>query len=569
MRKIIIFTLLVTIGFITTWTAVMADNCDTRGITDPDDPRITKCITDLTNFRDAFSKANNYNKDQLLNWQNKVKSLQAWIKQLEKDIFDRQIKLGVQQVLLAARVKRDYVRKKDQPLLLLLFSSDNAVDFFQDLAYREKLAREDRNLIASIGGEIKNLNEEANNIKIQKESLTKQAEWLAGEISKAEVFISDLSNKIAALTELQQRLLAEKLAGLNIPRSAYSLQGGCVDDRNIDPGFSPRIAFFTFGVPNRVGLNQWGARGRAEAGQSAQTILSAYYNADFTTGYNSGINIRVTGTNEYGQGFNDTWNIEDYLKHLYEIPGDWPMEALKAQAIAARSYALAYTNNGQGAICPNQNCQVVKRELNSGNWQAAVKQTEGIVLTNGGQPIKAWFSSTHGGYVFKSGEIGWNDTSWTKHSTDINGGVSGFGDLFSNAYDKNSPWFYCDWGFRRDYNKTAWLRPEEVADIANVILLARKDSSVRKHLYQLDKPNPEGTDNWDPERVKQELSSRGGNPVDSVSDISIGADWNYGRTTTVNIAGNSFEGAEFKDFFNLRAPANIQIVGPLFNIERR
>ncbi len=28
-------------------------------------------------------------------------------------------------------------------------------------------------------------------------------------------------------------------------------------------------------------------------------------------------------------------------------------------------------------------------------------------------------------------------------------------------------------------------------------------------------------------------------------------------------------GAEFKDFFNLRAPANIQIVGPLFNIERR
>ena len=58
-----------------------------------------------------------------------------------------------------------------------------------------------------------------------------------------------------------------------------------------------------------------------------------------------------------------------------------------------------------------------------------------------------------------------------------------------------------------------------------MILLARKDSSTRKHLYQTDKPNPEGTDNWDAGRVKQELSSRGGIPVDSVSGVGVGVDW--------------------------------------------
>ena len=67
------------------------------------------------------------------------------------------------------------------------------------------------------------------------------------------------------------------------------------------------------------------------------------------------------GENEYGQTFDDNWNIEEYLKHLYEMPSGWPSEALKSQAIAARSYALSYTNNGSGSICPSQQCQVVKR----------------------------------------------------------------------------------------------------------------------------------------------------------------------------------------------------------------
>jgi len=251
------------------------------------------------------------------------------------------------------------------------------------------------------------------------------------------------------------------------------------------------------------------------------------------------------------------------------MPTDFPMEALKAQAIAARSYALNYTNNGTKSICPSQSCQVVKKELNNGTWQAAVDATKGIVLTNSGTPITAWFSSTHGGYAYTSADIGWKSTAWTKRLSDTTGSVGGFSDLFNNAYDRSSPTFYCDWGSRSEYNKTAWLKSEEVADIANVILLAKADGSTQKHLTQTDKPNPDGVDTWDASRVKSELSNRNITSLDSVSSVSIGADFGSGRTTTVTIDARSFDGQDFKNYFNLRAPSNIQIVGPLFNIEKR
>ena len=104
-------------------------------------------------------------------------------------------------------------------------------------------------------------------------------------------------------------------------------------------------------------------------------------------------------------------------------------------------------------------------------------------------------------------------------------------------------------------------------------MLAARDSGVTEHLYQVDKPNPAGTDTWDAAKVRQELSSRGASPFISVSSISVSADFGSGRTNSITVNGNAgsqtFSGGDFKTYFNLRAPANIQIVGPLYNIERK
>jgi hypothetical protein len=150
------------------------------------------------------------------------------------------------------------------------------------------------------------------------------------------------------------------------------------------------------------------------------------------------------------------------------------------------------------------------------------------------------------------------------------GSVSGFSDLRSNAYDRDSPWFYCDWGARSQNGGTAWLKPEEVADIANVILLAHQDGSSQQHLTQPDKPNPDGVDTWDAATVRSKLGDRAYN---SVSNVSMSADFGTGRVTSVSVSGDgksdTFDGGDFKTYFNLRAPANIQIVGPLYNVEKK
>ena len=550
-------------------------NCDAPAIGD-----IDYCMQKIQALIDALAPAQETNKKdlaklraQLDDLNRRIDAISAQLDQISVDIAQREEDLAFTQKIFEEKAASQYkfIRLYD-PIVPFLTAND-ASQAFREINFRQKAIDEDRKTMDKYAGDLLQLKNDKDNLEKNKTALASakaqiepREKFLAGEVAKTEAVL-------ASLTAKQQAFLAQKLSSLGISRSAYNLKGGCTDDRNVDPGFSPRIAFFTFGVPNRVGLNQFGARGRAEAGQNAQAILSAYYNADYTSGYNQGINIHVVGTNEFGQGFDDNWNIEDYLKHLYEMPTSWDSKALQAQAIAARSYALAYTNNGANPICPSQQCQVVKRELNDGAWQSAVDATRGIVLTNGGQPIKAWFSSTHGGYAFNSGDIGWNSTAWTKRVVDTtSGGAGSFSDLFNNAYDKNSPIFYCDWGARASYSKTAWLTPIDLADIVNAVLLVSKDGSTKSHLYQTDKPNPEGTDTWDSDTVKNKLSQYL-TPFNSVSDVSVGVDFGSGRTTTVTVSGDApsqqITGDDFKNYFNLRAPSNIQIVGPLFNVEKR
>jgi len=566
-------------------------NADDNQCQTTNDPVVLgKCVDDLSSQLNQSVSATKPLESQVQNLQHQLDGIVTRVTFIEGDLVAKQkiIDAGYKDLerdkeVFNKTVRDYYIKSYVFSPLLVFLSSGDAAGVTRLLVYQQKGTDADKNTITNIALKIsdletqqKKLQEEETQLAAVKAKIEPEKAQLDKVIAGAKAYQATLSSQIADLSAKQQQILSQRLASLNIPLSAYAgLGGGCSSDltNGKSPGFSPRIGFFTYGVPNRIGLNQYGAKGRADAGQNYTQILNAYYSADITSGQSTSTNIHVVGTNEYGQSFDTNWSIEDYVKHVYEMPTTWNSEALKAQAIAARSYALAYTNNGSGNICPSQACQVVKQEQNSQAWVDAVNATAGVVLTSGGQPIKAWFSSTHGGYVHSSSDIGWSGTSYTKNAQDATSNIGSFSDLQNNAYDKSSPWFYCDWGSRSQYGGTAWLQPSEVADIANVILLAKADSSTGNHLYQPDKPNPEGTDTWDADRVRQELKSRGITGYSSVSDASVSVDFGSGKTTSVNINGDagshSFDAGEFKNWFNLRAPASIQIVGPLFNIEKQ
>ncbi|MBI2405274.1 SpoIID/LytB domain-containing protein [Candidatus Gottesmanbacteria bacterium] len=533
----------------------------------------------------SMEKAVKPHRDELRKMEAAIRAFQARIKTLEANVAKKTIEIAIGEKELegflsiaSSKIRHFYIRSFTTHPIALFLSSANIGSVLRTIGYQQAVINEDKKVIAQTALSVKELEDKKKALEGEKATLAilkadtdRRAVSVRKLVADADAYQSKLQSLIAQISSRQQEFLGEKLAGLNIPRSA-GLMGGCVDDRPIDPGFSPRFAMFTFGVPNRVGMNQWGAKGRADAGQGYDQILHAYYTFDGYQNFDTNLQIKVNNGNSINNG-NIIWSgsLEDYMKRIYEVPVGWPIDSLRAQAVAARSYVLAATNNGSGSICANQWCQVFQTNPKGGTWEQAVNDTAGKVMVQGGNPIKAWYSSTHGGYVFSSGDLqGWSSTPWTKRAIDASSSINSFSDLFSSAFDRGSPWFYCDWGSRASYKKTAWLKPEELADIVNVILLARQDSSTREHLYQPDKPNPAGTDTWDAGRVKSELGSGAFN---NISDLSVDWDRGTGRTTQVHVSGDAgsrdFDGAEFRNFFNLRAPANIQIVGPLFNVEKR
>jgi len=112
-----------------------------------------------------------------------------------------------------------------------------------------------------------------------------------------------------------------------------------------------------------------------------------------------------------------TLPFERYLEGIAEMPPSWPSAALEAQAIAARSYALAHIDwSGQAGaevqqpICATTSCQVyggihVPPTPHIARWYAAVRDTEGEVLLYGGSPADAVYYSTSNGHTYGNDQV--------------------------------------------------------------------------------------------------------------------------------------------------------------------
>ena len=134
-------------------------------------------------------------------------------------------------------------------------------------------------------------------------------------------------------------------------------------------------------------------------GASTFRLLGSAGNGVTNGFYRGSLEIRVATTS--GLNAINTLPMEDYLQGVVpaESPPIWPAAALQAQAVAARSYALATNVGGRGfEQYPDTRSQMYRGfNAEKATSNSAVDATRGEVLTYGGNIIVTYFFSTSGG----------------------------------------------------------------------------------------------------------------------------------------------------------------------------
>ena len=162
-------------------------------------------------------------------------------------------------------------------------------------------------------------------------------------------------------------------------------------------------------------------------------------------------NIKINNI-EYGKNFYliedsyGSWTLvqklsfNEYLRGVlpYEIGKNAPIEALKAQAIIARTWAIYNADRFKSDyyhLCITTQCQVYKPTLkNNSNIENAILETTNLIITYDGNPINAFYHASNGG-ISASASESWKIKDYpyllTKH--DFIGGEN----YKFNSFNKN------------------------------------------------------------------------------------------------------------------------------------
>ena len=165
---------------------------------------------------------------------------------------------------------------------------------------------------------------------------------------------------------------------------------------------------------------------------------------------------------------------DEYLWGVSEMPSFWPTAALEAQAIASRTFALSKA----GIIRTACDCDLFG-EINDQKflgyakeierkwgvfWKAAVTNTAGLVLTQSGKPITAWFGSSSGG-ITETAVSAWGSERAFTHSVE---------DLGSLDPTLNPNFYKWERTVTQSVTTAAFLLP----DVVNLEILNRNPSGT-------------------------------------------------------------------------------------------
>ena len=117
--------------------------------------------------------------------------------------------------------------------------------------------------------------------------------------------------------------------------------------------------------------------------------------------------------------------MDDYLKGIipYEMSSSWPAEALKAQAVCARSYVLSSTGSKHAAnhfdLCNTTCCQAYRGCGRATDFtDAQVDATSGICAWYNGKIAQTFYYASNGGATEDCANIWFADLPYLKGKTD-------------------------------------------------------------------------------------------------------------------------------------------------------
>ena len=229
------------------------------------------------------------------------------------------------------------------------------------------------------------------------------------------------------------------------------------------------------------GESRWLAvQGRPVGGKKPITYFKGYrYNGTFEYRRMDGNNITVVNAVE----------MQDYLKGIlpYEMSASWPLEALKAQAVSAKSFALANRgkhSSGGYDLCPTTCCQVYNGTAAANEHSdRAVDETYGYYLTHNGTVCNTVYHSSNGGATENSENV------WVSTVPYLRGVVDPYEDLEKASYGS---WSYVYTNSQlttfmreRGYPNSGIVNfyVEKYTEMGNVHTIALIDSSGKKMTF--------------------------------------------------------------------------------------
>jgi len=514
-----------------------------------------------------------YYKEELAKTEATLRDKRQLILEIEQDKKEREEERSGK-ISQRNQVARALYKSTQMTPLELFIGADSFSALAQAWGYHKAFVNEGKRQIAEINNFIEELSallseEEQKRVALEEETavLAGRTVTLNRQIGETESYLEELKDQISSLeedivniTQRQEELIREKLAATAV----FTSVGESEEAKQVlpDPGFSPAYAVFSFGRPHRVGMNQYGAYGRAKDGQDYEEILEAYYKDIDIVEYDVPEDITIIT----GDGNEEINFEENYLMGIAEMPSFWGdkggFEALKAQAIAARTYALAVTNDGAGAICITQSCQVYRAsKVNSDaavRWHEAVEETRSLVIVYGGVPIKAWYASTAGGYTRlpTDFDVKWNySPPYVKRVVDLDDE----GRPFDGPEYGDSPWFHKVWYVPSD-DGHPWLTEEEILDLLNA---AQLPDSYNEHLSQEEKGG------WSKGEVLEALEDEDIEPIEEITDIkSVFSEEGCTMFLRIDTDGGyvDIDGRRFRQIFILRSRGYLALWSSLYDV---